>query len=769
MNACTRTPDASSTGRDAEHRGRSARAARRDRRQPAAADARDRDIARASTPARERRCGRSSRIGRRRGSSGSPSQLRADLERANAFDAPGSRMRRAPASRSCAAPTPRRSRASRCRTATSPVGGWRNTPYVVIQNVGAYLDVPRFLDSDHRIENAADAEAYLARLQSYAKQLDGELGRIQAARATGPRAAGVPARQGAGADRRSRRRARARAARSSSRSSGGRRTFPGNWAERARTIAAQEIAPALERQMAELQAQRAVATDDAGHVGAAARRGVSTAGRSRRRRRPRMSPDEVHEMGRSELRAAAGADGRDPEGHRLHAGHRRRAHEGAREGSALQVRRRRHGPRRDHGVHPESSRPGSARRCRARSTRVVNPNMEVKRLPPEEEPGAPARLRRRRIDRRQDPRPLLDQPADDRPAQQVQPRRPDVPRSDPRPHLAGRVHAPDAADPAAAGVQRLLGRLGALCRAARRRARRVRQRSASARLGYLQSIAFRACRLVVDTGIHAKRWTREQGVRFFVDVNGSNPLEVASEVDRYCSWPGQACGYKVGHSEINRQREKRARRRSGRAIDLKAFNDTVVLGGNVPLDVLAKNVDEYIRTALPAGSKNPAATEECGWVATAPGQSEQRLTPIAAIEVHDLVPRRHKVASRTSPSSRRRRRPRRAREARSAYRRPGRRGWRSIWVALLAAAPFVCVRGGVGRRLPLRAHVEQVHEEVVGQRPGRLVKTLHTPGRHSRPVLAARPRARSSRARSASAGKPARSADARPAPRVPRR
>jgi len=65
------------------------------------------------------------------------------------------------------------------------VGGWRNTPYVVIQNVGAYLDVPRFLDSDHRIENATDAEAYLARLQLYAKQLDGELGRIQAARAAG--------------------------------------------------------------------------------------------------------------------------------------------------------------------------------------------------------------------------------------------------------------------------------------------------------------------------------------------------------------------------------------------------------------------------------------------------------------------------------------------------------------------------------------------------------------------------------------------------------
>ena len=116
------------------------------------------------------------------------------------------------------------------------------------------------------------------------------------------------------------------------------------------------------------------------------------------------------------------------------------------------------------------------------------------------------------------------------------------------------------------------------------------------RVGYLQAIAFRACRLVVDTGIHAKRWTREQGVKFFVDVNGSNPQEVASEVDRYCSWPGQACGYKVGHSEINRQRDK-AREALGAKYDLKAFNDTVVLGGNVPLDVLAKNVDEYVRTA----------------------------------------------------------------------------------------------------------------------------------------------------------------------------
>ena len=113
------------------------------------------------------------------------------------------------------------------------------------------------------------------------------------------------------------------------------------------------------------------------------------------------------------------------------------------------------------------------------------------------------------------------------------------------------------------------------------------------RLGYLQSIAFRCCRLVVDSGLHAKRWTRQQGVDFFVNVNGSNPLEVASEVDRYCSWPGQACGYKVGHSTINRLRDK-SKAELGPKYDLRAFDDAVVLGGNVPMDVLAKNVDEYI-------------------------------------------------------------------------------------------------------------------------------------------------------------------------------
>jgi uncharacterized protein (DUF885 family) len=116
------------------------------------------------------------------------------------------------------------------------------------------------------------------------------------------------------------------------------------------------------------------------------------------------------------------------------------------------------------------------------------------------------------------------------------------------------------------------------------------------RLGYLQSIAFRACRLVVDTGLHAKRWTRKQAIDWFARTNGSSVEEVTGEVDRYCAWPGQACGYKVGHSEINRLRAK-AQAALGRRFDLRKFNDVVVTGGGVPMLTLARTVDAFIARA----------------------------------------------------------------------------------------------------------------------------------------------------------------------------
>jgi len=80
-----------------------------------------------------------------------------------------------------------------------------------------------------------------------------------------------------------------------------------------------------------------------------------------------------------------------------------------------------------------------------------------------------------------------------------------------------------------------------------------------------------------------------------MDENGTKEPEARSEVDRYCSWPGQACGYKIGHTAINRQRT-RAQQALGSRFDIKAFNDAVVIGGNVPMDVLALEIGEFIRS-----------------------------------------------------------------------------------------------------------------------------------------------------------------------------
>jgi len=112
-------------------------------------------------------------------------------------------------------------------------------------------------------------------------------------------------------------------------------------------------------------------------------------------------------------------------------------------------------------------------------------------------------------------------------------------------------------------------------------------------LGYLQSMSFRACRLVVDTGLHAKHWTRDQAIDWFVKTNGDPRSSVTKEVDRYCSMPGQACGYKVGHLEINRLRDK-AKAALGGRYDLRRYDDAVVLGGSVPMTLLETVIDGFI-------------------------------------------------------------------------------------------------------------------------------------------------------------------------------
>jgi uncharacterized protein (DUF885 family) len=474
------------------------------------------------------------------------------------------------------------------------VGSWRNTPYVVIQNVGAYLDTPRFLDSEHQIATRDDADAYIARLKSYPDQLDNELGRVIMARYKGL----IPpdflldkalkqlgqsldgARSGGGLVESIERRTREK-------------NISGNWAEQARAIVQQQVAPALERQIAELTLQRGLAKSDPGmwarkdgdgYYAWALKASTTTT----------MTPDEVHQMGLEELRALQArmdpilislgytkgsvgermqALGKDPR-YKFSPGDKGRAEILAFINERLRIIR--------------SKLPQMF-------NTMVKGNLEVRRLPPEEEPGAPGayggagsidgsipgkfwiNLRTTELHTKFDLPDLTHHEAIPGHVWQGE-------YANKLPLIRTLLSFNAYSEGWALYAQQLADEFG------------VYDDFPAGRLGYLQGIAFRACRLVVDTGLHAKRWSRQQAVDFFVNENGSKAEEVASEVDRYCSWPGQACGYKVGHTTINRQRDK-AKVALGSRFDIKAFDDAVVLGGNVPMDVLAKNVDEYIAKA----------------------------------------------------------------------------------------------------------------------------------------------------------------------------
>lgn len=112
-------------------------------------------------------------------------------------------------------------------------------------------------------------------------------------------------------------------------------------------------------------------------------------------------------------------------------------------------------------------------------------------------------------------------------------------------------------------------------------------------LGRLQSELFRAARLVVDSGLHYKRWTREQAIDYMVGVTGDTRASVTREIERYSVWPGQATSYKLGMIKIGELRAK-AEAELGDAFDIRAFHDEVLLTGTMPLPVLEKKIDRWI-------------------------------------------------------------------------------------------------------------------------------------------------------------------------------
>lgn len=469
------------------------------------------------------------------------------------------------------------------------VGGYRNAPYVVIQNVGAFLDTPKLLDTDHLIATTADADAYLAREEAYAAQLDGETERLKAARGQGVIAPGFLI------DKALQQLEVARAGKVEDWilvTSIAKRTdaMAGGHAAKAGKIAREKVAPALDRQIAELKLHRAAADDRAG-VWKLPRGDEYYAWTLRAATTTRLTPDEVHQMGLDQLAELQGqmepilrslGYTKDTVGARM---------------TALGEDPRFQFPDNDEGrAQIMALLNGRIAAIKAMMPQafhtLVRGNVEVKRLPLAEEPGAPGafggagsidgtipsrfwiNLRTTRLHNKFSLPTLAYHEAIPGHGWQGE-------YTFKLPLIRSLLSFNAYSEGWALYSEQLADELG------------VYRDNPVERLGYLQSLSFRACRLVVDTGLHAKRWTRQQAIDWFATTNGSSVDEVSGEVDRYCSWPGQACGYKVGHSYVNRLRDK-AKAELGSRFDFRGFNDALVLGGNVPMTVLEGVVDRHI-------------------------------------------------------------------------------------------------------------------------------------------------------------------------------
>ncbi|MBK8553822.1 MAG: DUF885 domain-containing protein [Ignavibacteria bacterium] len=115
--------------------------------------------------------------------------------------------------------------------------------------------------------------------------------------------------------------------------------------------------------------------------------------------------------------------------------------------------------------------------------------------------------------------------------------------------------------------------------------------------GALTFEMWRACRLVVDTGIHDKKWTREQAYDYMRKYTPTGDKDLQSEIDRYISWPGQALAYKTGELKIKELRKK-AEDTLGDNFDIKSFHDTLLMNGAIPLPLLEKVIDEWIASQV---------------------------------------------------------------------------------------------------------------------------------------------------------------------------
>jgi len=465
-------------------------------------------------------------------------------------------------------------------------------PYPITQQGGSYFSTPDFLNTSHTIDNAADAEAYLSRLNQFATLLDNDTAeqRAQAARgflapkwsidlALGQmrKLRGVPAEQSSMVDSITKRTAA--------------KGIGGDWARQASNIVSKSVYPALDRQIAAMEALKPTSRpgDGAGRlpngeaIYAEALRQATTTN---------FSPTEVHQMGLAQvaeisaeidkiLRSQGYTNG--SVGERLNAVGKEQEYPDTDAGRAELLAYLNNRVEDMYGRLPNAF------------ATLPRAPLEIRRVPPEIQDGASnGYYRGAALD---NSRPAIyfinlkdlgDWPKYTLPTLCYH-------EGVPGHHLQISIAQESKDIP----LLRKTGGFSAYSEGWALYAEQVADElgvyadDALGRAGYLQSFLFRATRLVVDTGIHSKGWSREQATDYMVKTTGYARARSQREIERYCTMIGQACSYKVGHTAWMRARDE-AKKRLGARFDIKQFHE-VLREGAMPLSILERRIRE--RTA----------------------------------------------------------------------------------------------------------------------------------------------------------------------------
>jgi uncharacterized protein (DUF885 family) len=472
------------------------------------------------------------------------------------------------------------------------VGG-RVAPYVVSQLGGAYYQVPDFLDTQHPIRTAEDAGHYLSRLDAFATSLDQESERIRHDSGLGvappdfvldkaignlERLRATPAAE-TGLVRSLVRRA-------------GEAHLEGDYGARATALVSGPIAGALDRQIAALRALRPAATHEAG-VRRLPDGEAYYAWGLRANTTTTMTGDDIHRMGlaqvaelHAQLDPLLRAEGftRGTVGERI---------------NALNVDPRNLFANSDEGrtallAYLDEVLADLAPRLPRMFNTLPRAALRINRVPPAIESGAPGGYYQGAPLDNSRPGTYYINLKDTHEWPKMGLKTLTYHEGNPGHHFQISI----AREAGSLPLYRRVGGFSAYSEGWALYAERVADElgcyegDALGRIGYLQSYLFRAVRLVVDSGLHAKGWSRERAIRYMIDNAAEPEGSAVREIERYCVWPGQACAYKSGQTVIAALRAE-AEQQMGARFDPKAFHDAVLNGGAMPLTVLQRRVREW--------------------------------------------------------------------------------------------------------------------------------------------------------------------------------